>query len=161
MIHFLLTKMDARGCRLPADFVKCVPAPEGKVIGGFHAEQRKVFLNSVATKDQKTVTRTILHELVHAFDICRVHFDPTNCRHVACTEIRAANLSDECSFSAEMGRLNFGFGGQQKVRRLAVRSSTSLSLGQSVTPSCHHRPASPPSFSFASPLPRSPLPFLL
>lgn len=30
-----------------------------------------------------------IHELVHAYDWCRAEIDPTNCEHLACTEVRA------------------------------------------------------------------------
>lgn len=30
---------------------------------------------------------TIAHELIHAYDQCRVKLDRSNCLHVACTEV--------------------------------------------------------------------------
>lgn len=50
---------------------------------------------------------TLLHELVHAFDLKRVYFDETNCKHVACTEIRANHLSLQCSKPSESNYLPF------------------------------------------------------
>jgi hypothetical protein len=40
---------------------------------------------------------TLTHELVHAYDHCRAYVDWSNCVHHACSEIRAANLSGDCS----------------------------------------------------------------
>lgn len=40
--------------------------------------------------------------MVHAFDFARAQIDPTNCDHVACTEVRAYNLSRECSAIGSM-----------------------------------------------------------
>ncbi|EER06092.1 kub3-prov protein, putative [Perkinsus marinus ATCC 50983] len=40
--------------------------------------------------------RILAHELVHAFDFARAKIDTANIDHIACTEIRAANLSGEC-----------------------------------------------------------------
>jgi hypothetical protein len=34
----------------------------------------------------------VIHELIHAYDICRAKVDWNNCRHYACTEIRASSL---------------------------------------------------------------------
>ena len=70
---------------------------------------------------------TILsHELIHAIDMCRAKMDPLrNCMQLACTEIRAENLSGECDAKWEMmrGRLNGIFGhGQQCVKRRAIDS---------------------------------------
>jgi inner membrane protease ATP23 len=118
MVHFMLRAMDERGCKLPATFVACVPEPAVPILGAYAPDDGRVYLNSVHVKDQKTVTRTLLHELVHAFDQCRTYFDPNNCRHVACTEVRAANLSDDCAFSAEMGRGHLDFRAGHKVRHV-------------------------------------------
>jgi len=32
--------------------------------------------------------RTVVHELIHAFDYCRAGMDENNCYHAACTEVR-------------------------------------------------------------------------
>ncbi len=59
-------------------------------------------------------TRGITHELVHAFDACRAELRPSDCSHIACTEIRAANLSGDCDFGVELSRtgpLRFFLGG--------------------------------------------------
>ena len=39
----------------------------------------------------------LTHELIHMFDYCRHKLDLNNVKHLACTEIRAANLA-HCSF---------------------------------------------------------------
>lgn len=70
---------------------------------------------------------TILsHELIHAIDICRAKMDPLhNCMQLACTEIRAENLSGECNMSWEImrGKLDSVMGhGKNCVRRRAIDS---------------------------------------
>ena len=47
-----------------------------------------------------------------------------NCLHVACTEVRASNLSGECTMVSEFNRGNFGIKGQGEecVKRRAARS---------------------------------------
>ena len=66
----------------------------------------------------------ISHELIHSFDFCRAHTDFTNTRHHACTEVRAANLSGECSWLREVKRGVLQWRGHQEkcVRRRAVIS---------------------------------------
>lgn len=68
--------------------------------------------------------KTIAHELIHAIDACRTKMDPLhNCLHLACTEIRAENLSGECSFWKELPRMERYAGhGQDCVRRRAILS---------------------------------------
>jgi inner membrane protease ATP23 len=93
--------------------------------------------------EQKEMVRdTMLHEGVHAFDDCRANVDWSNCVHHACSEvrvrlrataavfafracltpfaassqIRAANLSGDCSFRAEVARGHFNIRAQQMVQ---------------------------------------------
>jgi inner membrane protease ATP23 len=74
----------------------------------------------------------LVHELVHAFDHCRAaDLSWSNCRHHACSEVRAANLSGDCSFSQELLRGNLGITGQHKA---CVRRRATLSVQQN--PAC-------------------------
>jgi Peptidase M76 family len=68
--------------------------------------------------------KTLHHELIHAIDMCRTNMDPLrNCIHMACTEIRAENLSGECSISKEFRRMkNFAGHAKECVRRRAILS---------------------------------------
>lgn len=70
--------------------------------------------------------KTMVHELIHAIDQCRTKLDPLhNCLHVACTEVRAENLSGECAFWTELPRIwttKFAGHGQECVRRRAILS---------------------------------------
>jgi inner membrane protease ATP23 len=60
---------------------------------------------------------TLTHELVHTLDYCRAEIDWDNLDHLACTEVRAANLSGECFFSKEtFTRMKFGWKKHQQVR---------------------------------------------
>jgi Peptidase M76 family. len=43
------------------------------------------------------VQGVLTHEMIHMFDYCRNNLDFKNIDHLACTEIRAANLA-HCSF---------------------------------------------------------------
>ena len=51
---------------------------------------------NVATT-QPMVQGILTHEFIHMFDLCRHDLDFKNIDHLACTEIRAANLT-HCSF---------------------------------------------------------------
>lgn len=82
-----------------------------KCIGGFDPDTKQIIVckNNYLTTDK--VFNIMLHEMIHMFDYCRANFDFDNLRHVACSEIRAANLtfcSITDSFSHGSG-LNFQF----------------------------------------------------
>ena len=61
--------------------------------GGFDPDTKQIIVcsNRFMTKDM--VMATIMHEMIHMFDYCRAKFDFNNLDHVACSEIRAANLT--------------------------------------------------------------------
>jgi hypothetical protein len=77
--------------------------------------------------NQSEWTRGVVHELIHAYDACRVELEPHNCNHIACTEIRAANLSGDCDFGVELSR-----------RKLSMLTEGKLA---GIQQSCVHRRA--------------------
>ena len=50
------------------------------------------------------VQAVLVHEMIHMFDSCRHELDFKNVHHLACTEIRAANLT-HCSFLSAMAQV--------------------------------------------------------
>lgn len=53
--------------------------------------------------NQTMVNHTIAHELIHAFDQCRIKVDWNNCMHHACSEVsllrtHQARLQERCTF---------------------------------------------------------------
>lgn len=89
----------------------------------------EIFLCQQHLLNEGQAHRVIAHELVHAVDTCRTKMDPQrNCIHLACTEIRAENLSSECNFINELMRIgphSLRKHGQDCVKRRAVLSVSS------------------------------------
>lgn len=54
-------------------------------------------------RSQGMVQGVLTHEMIHMFDFCRNELDFKNIDHLACTEIRAANLT-HCSFLSAWGQ---------------------------------------------------------
>ena len=96
----------------------------------------EIFLCQQHLSSEGQAHRTIVHELIHAVDTCRSKMDPQkNCIHLACTEIRAENLSGECTFMNELfkvGPHSLKKHGQDCVRRRAL-------LSVSAHPRCRDR----------------------
>jgi mitochondrial inner membrane protease ATP23 len=86
--------------------------------------QPEVFVCQQYIENEHMAHKTIHHELIHAIDMCRTKMDPLhNCIHLACTEIRAENLSGECGIFKELFRMSsFSGHGKACVRRRAILS---------------------------------------
>uniref|UniRef100_A0A8C5CHU8 Mitochondrial inner membrane protease ATP23 n=2 Tax=Gadus morhua TaxID=8049 RepID=A0A8C5CHU8_GADMO len=121
----LLSAMKSSGCTVYKDRHFSCEDCDGSVSGGFDANSSQIVLCQNNIHQQAHMNRVVTHELIHAFDHCRAHVDWfNNYRHLACSEIRAANLSGDCSFSSEINRFNFGLKNhrQECVRGRALRS---------------------------------------
>nr|DBA31161.1 TPA: hypothetical protein GDO54_007056 [Pyxicephalus adspersus] len=93
--------------------------------GGFDSATSEIVLCQNTINDQRSMNRVLTHELIHAYDHCRADVDfLRNIRHLACSEIRAASLSGDCSLTNEMLRLKFGLKQHHQtcVRERAVNS---------------------------------------
>jgi mitochondrial inner membrane protease ATP23 len=129
-VNALLRKIEDKGCKLAFNPVVCEDVFEGAAaIGAYDAESKRIVMNPAVPErylTQHQYTRGITHELIHAYDDCRVDMKQDNPKHMACTEIRAANLSGDCDFSDELKRTGFRFelgGVQQKcVRKRTLQS---------------------------------------
>lgn len=44
----------------------------------------------------ETFNNTVIHELIHAYDVCRAKINYNDCKQYACLEIRAAALRLVC-----------------------------------------------------------------
>ena len=125
VIHMLISMHEAGyPIKLSRDFT-CEPCSP-KVAGGFDPYRQQVVLCENNIYSQIHMNEVLTHELVHSFDDKTVKMDWHDLKHLACTEIRAANLSGECSFSREnLIRFNFGF---KSHNRECVKNRAALSI---------------------------------
>lgn len=140
-VQFMIRSMTAAGCPIedPEQFIEC-DLCEARVSGAMYQRPGTVnddnqsepepeigivmCVNRLGRKTQDYFNTVVTHELIHSFDHCRAKIDFTNVYHHACTEIRAANLSGECSFKRELKRGSFAISNNQNrcVRRRAIFS---------------------------------------
>uniref|UniRef100_A0A3P8WID8 Mitochondrial inner membrane protease ATP23 n=2 Tax=Cynoglossus semilaevis TaxID=244447 RepID=A0A3P8WID8_CYNSE len=136
MLHFavnsspyaklLLSAMNSSGCKTFKDRHFSCEDCDGTVSGGFDSVSSQIVLCQNNIHQQSHMNRVVTHELIHAFDHCRAHVDWfSNLKHLACSEIRAANLSGDCSFSNEVSRLNLGL---KQHHQECVRARALLSI---------------------------------
>ena len=87
----------------PVD-VMCVHCPaDAPHRAGYSPRLNKVWVCANLFWNPFELRRVLAHELVHAFDFARAKLDVNDKQHVACTEIRAWNLSGECELWRKFG----------------------------------------------------------
>ncbi|XP_062505608.1 mitochondrial inner membrane protease ATP23 homolog isoform X2 [Corticium candelabrum] len=102
----------------------CEPC-SGRVLGGFDHRRQQIVLCENTIYSETCMSEVLTHELIHAYDFCRYNTNFSDVKHLACSEIRAANLSGDCFFWKEnFGRFKFGWKKHQQacVRERAVNS---------------------------------------
>lgn len=95
------------GCQVTRNFFKCRECKTPS--SGFYDPSLGITICENYATNKSVIEHTILHETIHSYDYCRADIDTKNCVQVACSEIRAVNLSGECKFTRELGRMNFGW----------------------------------------------------
>jgi len=100
VIRLMLTAMDRAGCSvIPNRHFTCEACfGGGNVLGAYDRVQNQIVICSNRCTDRSQVQRILFHELIHMYDFCsaKVDFADAKLSHLACTEIRAANLA-HCS----------------------------------------------------------------
>ncbi|KAK4538467.1 hypothetical protein CDCA_CDCA18G4492 [Cyanidium caldarium] len=102
-------------------------------VGGGYQEDGRVVICANHMQSAAHVAVTLAHELIHAYDHCRIDLQWDNCLHHACSEIRAAALSGDCDWIREVARSNFRIGGQFQ-RCVKRRAEISVRKNRNCTP---------------------------
>ncbi|ANQ09529.1 Uncharacterized protein PCOAH_00047010 [Plasmodium coatneyi] len=71
---------------------------ESNYVGGYNPINNTIWICSNNIKNYYKLKYILTHELIHAFDFARANIDMYNCHHIACSEIRAYNMSNQCSY---------------------------------------------------------------
>jgi inner membrane protease ATP23 len=90
----MMVALDRAGCTVtPHRHFVCEECNSGEnVFGGYDVKVNQVVICSNRCRDEDKVAEILFHELVHMYDFCTAKIDFSNLSHLACTEIRAANL---------------------------------------------------------------------
>lgn len=130
VVKFLEEKLAAEGCPVGRGFYH-VERCEGQVGGGFRPPDGVVVCQNHLSS-QREVNNVLAHELVHAYDHCRAReLNWGSCLELACSEVRAANLSGDCHMKQEWLRGNMRV---LKQHQACVRRRAELSVG--MNPAC-------------------------
>jgi len=105
-VVFMLQHLRQLGSNVPQSSVHCVPCQSA---GTVHPWTGHIFLCQGTHLNRSHMEDALTHELIHLYDHVRFKVDWDNLRHHACSEIRANNLSGDCSWGREMQRGSLSF----------------------------------------------------
>ncbi|CAL7950167.1 unnamed protein product [Xylocopa violacea] len=103
LVKLMLAALKSSGCEIDLSRHISCEVCDKTVTGGFDPFINQVVICQNTCNTKKQVQSTLSHELIHMFDYCRNKLDLNNMDHLACTEIRAANLC-HCSFLGAVTR---------------------------------------------------------
>lgn len=97
LVRLMMGALRASGC--PIDLRRHIACErcDGTVSGGYDPRLNQVVVCQNVARKREVVQAVLAHEMLHMFDYCTHKLDFTNLEHLACTEIRAANLT-HCSY---------------------------------------------------------------
>ncbi len=132
MVRNILGAMRAHGCEMTLDrnfsCDMCSPGGAGGVgreagYGGYDEGANQVFVCANNARSEGKVHGTLVRALLAAFDSCVARVDHRNVDHLACTEVRKANLAN-CNLGAYWRRTDAHFAVKGRhadcVRKTAV-----------------------------------------
>lgn len=97
IVKLMVAALRSSGCDIDISRHVSCEVCDNKITGGFDPVFNQVIICQNTANSEGRVRSTLSHELIHMFDYCRYNLDLNNLHHLACTEIRAANLC-HCSF---------------------------------------------------------------
>ncbi|CAO1367639.1 unnamed protein product [Diamesa hyperborea] len=97
LIKLMMGALKSSGCEIDIRRHISCEICDHSVSGGYDPILNQVIVCQNIAKSEGMVQGVMAHEFIHMFDYCRNDLDFKNIDHLACTEIRAANLT-HCSF---------------------------------------------------------------
>ncbi|KAG0723461.1 Mitochondrial inner membrane protease ATP23 [Chionoecetes opilio] len=97
LVKLMLSALKSSGCEVDLERHVSCEVCDVTVSGGYDSELNQIVVCQNTARSEGLTQGVMTHELIHMFDYCRNKLDFKNIDHLACTEIRAANLA-HCSF---------------------------------------------------------------
>ncbi|CAD6999118.1 mitochondrial inner membrane protease ATP23 homolog [Ceratitis capitata] len=101
LVKLMMGALRSSGC--PIDLRRHISCEvcDTTVTGGYDPVMNQIVVCQNMARNEGMVQGVLTHEMIHMFDYCNNDLDFRNIDHLACTEIRAANLA-HCSFLSAM-----------------------------------------------------------
>nr|CAG4635040.1 EOG090X0CKN [Alona affinis] len=108
LVQLMYRALKASGCEIDLRRHIACEVCDLKVSGGYDSHQNQIVVCQNVARSKGMIQGILTHEMIHMFDACRHKLDFKNVDHLACTEIRAANLT-HCSFMSAMAQGDASF----------------------------------------------------
>nr|CAG4651294.1 EOG090X0CKN [Simocephalus serrulatus]SVE94477.1 EOG090X0CKN [Simocephalus serrulatus] len=108
LVKLMYSALKASGCEIDLRRHIACEVCDVKVSGGYDPRLNQIVVCQNMARSTGMVQGILVHEMIHMFDACRHELDFKNVHHLACTEIRAANLT-HCSFMSAMAQGDASF----------------------------------------------------
>lgn len=127
LVKLMMAALRSSGCEIDIrrhiSCEECSPTVSGGYDPGLN--QIVICQNSVSSKGM--IQGILTHEMIHMFDYCRNKLDFKNIDHLACTEIRAANLT-HCSYLSALMNGDIGLGTVKEMHQVCVKNKALASI---------------------------------
>ncbi|KAI5719881.1 hypothetical protein M8J76_016321 [Diaphorina citri] len=129
VVKLLMGAMKSAGCEVDLRRHISCEVCDSSVTGGYDPLLNQIVVCQNSAKGMNPVHGTLVHEMIHMFDYCKHKMDFRNIRHLACTEIRAANIA-HCSYLAGLmhGSVSLVALKQQHAECVADRATWAVSM---------------------------------
>lgn len=127
LVKLMMAALRSSGCgidiRRHISCEECSPT----VSGGYDPGLNQIVICHNAVSSKGMIQGILTHEMIHMFDYCRNKLDFKNIDHLACTEIRAANLT-HCSYLSALMNGDIGFGSVKEMHQICVKNKALASI---------------------------------
>lgn len=127
IVKLMLAALKSSGCEVDLSRHVACEVCDVSVSGGYDPELNQVVVCQNVARSEGMTQGVLTHEFIHMFDYCRNKLDFKNVEHLACTEIRAANLS-HCSFLSAVGQGDASPFKIAKAHQDCVKTKAALSV---------------------------------
>nr|SVE77231.1 EOG090X0CKN [Daphnia lumholtzi] len=121
LVKLMYSALKASGCEINLRRHIACEVCDIKVSGGYDPRLNQIVICQNVARSKGMVQGILTHEMIHMFDACRHELNFKDLNHLACTEIRAANLT-HCSFLSAMTQGDASFFRIQKQHAECVKN---------------------------------------
>lgn len=127
IVKLMMGALRSSGC--PIDIRRHISCEvcDISVSGGYDPETNQIVVCQNTARTKGTIQGILTHEMIHMFDFCRNNLDFKNIDHLACTEIRAANLT-HCSFMSAWSQGDANFFNIKEAHQNCVKTKALYSV---------------------------------